>query len=130
MSKNKTAGGKTIDMAALSEQHKGNVAIGNMKVNGNGDVIGANGKVVQSAQSRVQEYNRNVSSTRETVSLKGETDDVQLDSTETKSSGMAEAAPQKNKRAKKVVTKKQKENELPDGSIEVVDPSDDEGNNL
>lgn len=122
----KTSGGRTVDMEALARQNSKDIALGNMGVNAGGDKIGKGGKIVQTAQERVQEYNKEVSSTRDTVSVKGEnTEEVTIDEKPNEDTKRVE------KKKAKPNAKKNVEKELPDGSIEILDdPDSDEGNNL
>lgn len=139
----RTAQGKPIDMEALATQHKNSVALGNMGVNAAGDKLGNGGEVVKTSNERVQDYySENPNTSRKTVSVKGE-DAVDVD-LEEKPLGKSKS---KSKSKAKVKDKslgvkdtdedagnsgkkKAVEKTLPDGSIEIVDPEKDEGNNL
>ena len=64
--------GKVIDFDSLIAQNQDEPAMGNMKVNAKGDVIGRNGEIVQKAEDRVRAYyedNPNASTAK--TSLKG-----------------------------------------------------------
>lgn len=64
--------GQNIDMEALIAANKESPAVGNMRVNAAGDVVGPGGKVVQPNEDRVRAYYRdNPSSSTSQVSLKG-----------------------------------------------------------
>ena len=68
----RTNKGQNIDMEALIAANRESPAVGNMKVNAAGDVVGPGGKVVQPNEDRVRAYYRdNPSSSTSQVSLKG-----------------------------------------------------------
>ena len=48
-----TAQGKTIDLGALMLQNENERAVGNMKVNARGDIIGSNGQPIMSRNDQV-----------------------------------------------------------------------------
>lgn len=48
--------GKEIDMVSLAKQQGENIALGNGKMNGNGDILGKGGKVVQTYSERMSEF--------------------------------------------------------------------------
>jgi hypothetical protein len=61
MANYRTAMGKNVDMAALTAKNEKTRAVGNMKVNARGDSIDANGHIVQTATTKVNNaYNRTV----------------------------------------------------------------------
>ena len=69
----RTNKGQNIDMEALIAANRESPAVGNMKVNAAGDVVGPGGKVVQPNEDRVRAYYRdNPSSSTSKVSLKGQ----------------------------------------------------------
>ncbi len=125
----KTANGRPIDMEALAAKHKDKVALGNMGVNAGGDKLGKGGEVVKTSSERVKDYyTSNPNTTRKTVSVKG-TDEVDVNLEEdakTTVKAKAKKNEKKSNQGKKAVIEK----ELPDGSIEVLDPENDEGNDL
>jgi hypothetical protein len=137
----RTAQGKPIDMEALSSQNKDSVALGNMGVNAAGDELGDGGEVVKTSNERVQDYySENPNTSRKTVSVKGE-DAVDVD-LEEKPLGKSKSKSKAKVKDKSLGVKdtdeytgnsgkkKAVEKTLPDGSIEIVDPEKDEGNNL
>lgn len=126
----RTAQGRELDMDALAAKNKDKVALGNMKVNAAGDQLGRNGEVIKNSNERVKEYYaENPKTTREKVSVKSEDPvSVDLDQEETSTKSKSKAK-EKSKRAK-TSNKKIVEKDLPDGSIEIIDPAEDEGNNL
>jgi hypothetical protein len=64
--------GVIVDFETLLAQSGDQPAVGNMKVNANGDVLGNNGEVIQKAQDRVQAYyEANPKSSTAQSSLKG-----------------------------------------------------------
>ena len=65
--------GQSIDMEALIAANKESPAVGNMKVNAGGDVVGSGGEIVQANEDRVRAYYQdNPSSSTSQVSLKGD----------------------------------------------------------
>jgi hypothetical protein len=61
MANYRTAMGKMVDMAALTAKNEKTRAVGNMKVNARGDSIDANGRIIQTATTKVNNsYNRTV----------------------------------------------------------------------
>jgi hypothetical protein len=83
MVQRRTNKGIIIDMEALLAQNTDAPAMGNMRVNAKGDVLGKNGEVVQSAEDRARAYYQdNPKSSTAKSSLKGAMPDqpVQTDS--------------------------------------------------
>lgn len=73
MVQRKSNKGVVIDMEALLAQSSDEPAVGNMKVNARGDVLGDNGQVVQKAEDRVKAYyEANPKSSTAKSSLKGD----------------------------------------------------------
>ena len=61
MANYRTAMGKSVDMAALTAKNEKTRAVGNMKVNARGDTIDAQGRVIKSATTKVNDsYNKTV----------------------------------------------------------------------
>ena len=61
MANYKTAMGKTVDMAALTAKNEKTRAVGNMKVNARGDTIDAQGRIIKTATTKVNDsYNKTV----------------------------------------------------------------------
>lgn len=54
----RTNKGQVIDLDKIMASQKETIAAGNMKVNGNGDVLGANGQIIQKNEERVRAYYR------------------------------------------------------------------------
>ena len=80
MATRRTNRGQTIDLDALFNATKDVPAVGNMGVNGNGDVIDNKGRVVKKKEQRVREYYRdNPKSSTAGVSLRGEQQKLQPD---------------------------------------------------
>jgi hypothetical protein len=80
MATRRTNRGQTIDFDALFNANKNVPAVGNMKVNANGDIIDSKGKVVKKKEDRVREYYRdNPKSSTAGVSLKGEQPKLKAD---------------------------------------------------
>ena len=83
MAQRRTNQGQMLDMDALMLQGEKEIALGNMKVNAKGDVLGKNGEVIQSAEDRARAYYQdNPKSSTAKSSLKGAMPDqpVQTDS--------------------------------------------------
>ncbi len=71
MSKHITSKGKVIDMESIIAQQGDSVAIGNMRVNAKGDLLGPGGKVIKTADERAREFYKNSdSSVDQQVSVK------------------------------------------------------------
>jgi len=76
----RTNRGQSIDMDSLLSANKSIPAVGNMKVNANGDVIDGKGNIVKRNEERVREYYRdNPKSSTAGVSLKGEQQQLRPD---------------------------------------------------
>lgn len=75
MTTRKTNRGASVDFEALiaSQTAKTSTAVGNMRVNANGDVIGPGGQIIQPNEERVRAYYKdNPRSSVNKASLKGE----------------------------------------------------------
>ena len=71
MSKHLTSKGKVIDMESIIAQQGDAPAIGNMSVNGKGDLIGPGGQIIKTADQRARDHYKNVDgSESEQVSIK------------------------------------------------------------
>lgn len=80
MATRRTNRGQSLDLDTLFNAGKNVPAVGNMKVNANGDVIDGKGKVVKKKEDRVREYYRdNPKSSTSGVSLRGEQQKLQAD---------------------------------------------------
>jgi hypothetical protein len=80
----RTNRGQSIDMDSLLSANKSIPAVGNMKVNANGDVIDGKGNIVKRNEERVREYYRdNPKSSTSGVSLKGEQQQLRPDEVNT-----------------------------------------------
>ena len=73
MTVRRTNKGANIDMEALiAQSSKHSPAVGNMRVNAKGDLLGASGEVVKTNEQRVREYyQQHPSASTSTASLKG-----------------------------------------------------------
>ena len=60
MSKHLTSKGKVIDMESIIAQQGDAPAIGNMPVNGKGDLIGPGGQIIKTADQRARDHYKNV----------------------------------------------------------------------
>ena len=68
--------GTAVDMDALrSQAGENSPAVGNMRVNARGDLLGEKGEILQRAEDRVRNYYRNLSQSSTTTSLKKELSD-------------------------------------------------------
>lgn len=71
MSKHITSKGRVIDMESVIAQQGESPAIGNMSVNGKGDLLGPGGKIIKTADQRARDHYKNVDgSESEQVSIK------------------------------------------------------------
>ena len=72
MVQRRTNKGVVIDMEALLAQNSDEPAMGNMRVNAKGDVIGKNGEIIQTAEERARAYyTENPKSSTAKSTLKG-----------------------------------------------------------
>ena len=144
MVKRRTNKGVIIDMEALLAQNSDEPAMGNMKVNAKGDVLGKNGEIIQTAEDRARAYyTENPKSSTAKSTLKGAQPDqpAQTDSEMEPEVKTAEA--QKTEANQSVIDQVDpasvpaqadeertpvgyKEVELPNGDIEMVPIYDDE----
>ena len=138
MAEHRSNRGKIIDFQTLMAQQGDEPAVGNMKVNARGDVIGKGGKVVKKAADRAREhYDANPKTeTAEKSSLKGPMPDEQVEPqtkmTPTVKTGKSRATEEKKAKPAPVVEPDEfdapdgaeplgyKEVELPNGDIEMV----------
>ena len=65
--------GASIDFDALMAKAADSTAVGNMRVNAQGDVIGKGGEIVQRNEDRVRAYYKNNPLSSTSASLKGDT---------------------------------------------------------
>ena len=144
MVQRRTNKGVIIDMEALLAQNSDEPAMGNMKVNAKGDVLGKNGEIIQTAEDRARAYyTENPKSSTAKSTLKGAQPDqpAQTDSEMEPEVKTAEA--QKTEANQSVIDQVDpasvpvqadeertpvgyKEVELPNGDIEMVPIYDDE----
>jgi hypothetical protein len=64
--------GVSVDLDALMAQHNTSTAVGNMRVNAAGDVLGPNGEIVQKNEERVRAYYKNNPRSSTSASIKGD----------------------------------------------------------
>jgi len=145
MVQRRTNKGQIIDFESLMAQQKETPAMGNMKVDADGNVLGPNGEIIEKRENRVRAYYQdNPMSSTDKKSLKGEEPEVagSVDKTTTAEVKTAQTA-KENVRTQKVqpdpepVSKPEpeaplgesfdeeeplgyKEIELPNGDIEMV----------
>ena len=144
MVQRRTNKGVIIDMEALLAQNSDEPAMGNMKVNAKGEVLGKNGEIIQTAEDRARAYyTENPKSSTAKSTLKGAQPDqpAQTDSEMEPEVKTAEA--QKTEANQSVIDQVDpasvpaqadeertpvgyKEVELPNGDIEMVPIYDDE----
>ena len=144
MVQRRTNKGVIIDMEALLAQNSDEPAMGNMKLNAKGDVLGKNGEIIQTAEDRARAYyTENPKSSTAKSTLKGAQPDqpAQTDSEMEPEVKTAEA--QKTEANQSVIDQVDpasvpaqadeertpvgyKEVELPNGDIEMVPIYDDE----
>lgn len=70
MKQYKTAQGKIVDMAALAAKNERTRAVGNMKVNGRGDTIDSNGKIILPVTQKVAERYQNTVGNKSAIPTK------------------------------------------------------------
>ena len=89
--------GMQVDFDALIASQQASPAVGNMRVNAQGDVLGKGGEIVQKNEERVRAYYKsNPRSSTSSASLKGETPSAKLTpdapkTTEVKTAATAQA---------------------------------------
>ena len=74
----RTNRGVSIDFDALMSKASESTAVGNMRVNAQGDVLGKGGEVVQKNEDRVRAYYKTNPRSSTATSLKGETPSQKL----------------------------------------------------
>tara|TARA_B100002019_G_scaffold14129_1_gene11296 strand:- start:1315 stop:1773 length:459 start_codon:yes stop_codon:yes gene_type:complete len=143
MVQRRTNKGVVIDMEALLAQNSDEPAMGNMRVNAKGDVIGKNGEIIQTAEDRARAYyTENPKSSTAKSTLKGAQPDqpaqteselepevktAEAEKTEANQSVIDQVDPAsvpEEKKDREPVG--YKEVELPNGDIEMVPIYDDE----
>ena len=143
MVQRRTNKGVVIDMEALLAQNSDEPAMGNMRVNAKGDVIGKNGEIIQTAEDRARAYyteNPKSSTAKSTLKgaqpdqpaqteseLKPEVKTAEAEKTEANQSVIDQVDPAsvpEEKKDREPVG--YKEVELPNGDIEMVPIYDDE----
>jgi hypothetical protein len=131
MVKRVTNKGKVIDIETLIAQNSDTPAMGNMRVNAKGDLLGKNGEVVQRNEDRVRAYYEgNPKSSTAKSSLKGAMPDQEPQQQTAMDPSVKTAQAQKTEADQSVMnpveqpTDKKpvgyKEVEMPNGDIEMV----------
>ena len=131
MVKRVTNKGKVIDIETLIAQNSDTPAMGNMRVNAKGDLLGKNGEVVQRNEDRVRAYYEgNPKSSTAKSSLKGAMPDQEPQKQTAMDPSVKTAQAQKTEADQSVMnpveqpTDKKpvgyKEVEMPNGDIEMV----------
>ena len=143
MVQRRTNKGVVIDMEALLAQNSDEPAMGNMRVNAKGDVIGENGEIIQTAEERARAYyTENPKSSTAKSTLKGAQPDQPAQTESEMEPEVKTAEAEKTEANQSVIDqvdpasvpeeKKDrepvgyKEVELPNGDIEMVPIYDDE----
>ena len=143
MVQRRTNKGVVIDMEALLAQNSDEPAMGNMRVNAKGDVIGKNGEIIQTAEDRARAYyTENPKSSTAKSTLKGAQPDQPAQTESEMEPEVKTAEAEKTEANQSVIDqvdpasvpeeKKDrepvgyKEVELPNGDIEMVPIYDDE----
>lgn len=142
MTVRRTNKGASIDMEALmSQSSKHSPAVGNMRVNAKGDLLGANGEIVKTNEQRVREhYQSHPSASTSSASLKGrkptpDPSDAQQNNPSAPKTAKTQAENQRTQNTAEIDDQEQprefdsvegvepvgyKEIELPNGDIEMV----------
>ena len=109
MTTRRTNQGQQIDMDALGLKNEKEIALGNMSINARGDKIGKGGKVIAERNQVAREYyQNNPKAVVQSVSIKDAVDDKPV--VEQSESIV---------KPKKAKVKKTKEDEMPNGDIEI-----------
>lgn len=122
--KHKTFRGKWVDMDALSRKNQKTVATGNMGVNANGDKLGPGGEVVESSQRRTKRHYTTTSTSKTTMSVKGDAEDTKAPIAGLETPAVEE--PKKKATVKKKKPKVEVENEAGDIIMEDEHPFPEE----
>ena len=144
MVQRRTNKGVIIDMEALLAQNSDEPAMGNMRVNAKGDVIGKNGEIIQTAEDRARAYyTDNPKSSTAKSTLKGAQPDQPAQTESEMEPEVKTAEAEKTEANQSVIDQVDpasvpaqadeertpvgyKEVELPNGDIEMVPIYDDE----
>jgi hypothetical protein len=130
--------GKVIDLDSLIAQNQEEPAMGNMKVNAKGDIIGRNGEIVQKSEDRVRAYyEENPNSSTAKTSLKGPMPDQPVQEQSDMAPEMKTAEAQKTEEQQSTQNAVEqpapeqkvagyKEVEMPNGDIEMVPVYEDD----
>jgi len=88
--------GKNVDMVSLAKKYEKTVALGNAHMNGRGDILGHNGKVVKTREEQLSEYYEGNKFVSETVNLKSDSSkDVEDDLKKIQSENLKKATGRK-----------------------------------
>ena len=123
--------GMQVDFDALIASQQASPAVGNMRVNAQGDVLGKGGEIVQKNEERVRSYYKsNPRSSTSSASLKGETPSAKLTPDAPKTAEVKTAATAKANKPTPVAEPDEfdapvepigyREVTLPNGDIEMV----------
>ena len=123
--------GMQVDFDALIASQQASPAVGNMRVNAQGDVLGKGGEIVQKNEERVRSYYKsNPRSSTSSASLKGETPSAKLTPDVPKTADVKTAATAKANKPDPVTEPDEfdapaepigyREVTLPNGDIELV----------
>mgnify|MGYP001491806489 FL=1 len=140
MVQRRTNKGVVIDMEALLAQNSDEPAMGNMRVNAKGDVIGKNGEIIQTAEDRARAYyTENPKSSTAKSTLKGAQPDQPAQTESDMEPEVKTAEAEKTEANQSVIDQVDpasvpekrepvgyKEVEQPNGDIEMVPIYDDE----
>ena len=112
--------GKLVDMEELRRKHKKEIAAGNAKMNANGDVLGAGGKIVKNRSAVVRQHHDSTKTVTQTgVSIHG-------DAVDTKSAVFPEEGRKKQTKKKPTRATKKVEKETENGDIIIEEVPEDE----
>lgn len=125
--------GVQIDLDALMSKAADSTAVGNMRVNAHGDVLGPGGQVVQTNEDRVRAYYKNNPRSSTAASLKGNVPSQKLQPDVSVAEVKTAATAKENVRTAKTETVVEpdefeapnepvgyREVELPNGDVEMV----------
>ena len=110
--------GVELDMEALRLKNENAVAMGNMKINARGDILGKGGEVVATAKERVAPYYKDNPKAEKRVSLKQPLTADEKELLDEPEKVVKEARVEKPKAAKAPV---KQEVELPSKDIQITD---------
>jgi hypothetical protein len=117
----RTSKGRIVDMDQLRIKNENSTAVGNMNVNSRGDKIGPGGKVTEYANARARAYYKDNPKAVKTISIK---EDSSKNSNNVNGNDLDIQENMPIKKESKKTISKNREVELDDGSIKIIEDND------